>query len=184
MATTQTQTTTGEFGGVSQSDNRENNQTAGAGESVKKMANEALSQIKEKTADVLDEQKSGLTGGIKDVAGSIRQVAENLSGADEPTSVGKMTAQYGTDFARRLDKFSSYLENANLKDFAREVEGLARRQPALFIAGAFAVGLLAARFLKTSHPLENFSVSLKKENSENGAKDKNFSEPQPSVQTF
>jgi hypothetical protein len=35
---------------------------------------------------------------------------------------------------------------------ARDVENLARRQPALVFAGAFALGVVAARFLKSSAP--------------------------------
>ena len=41
------------------------------------------------------------------------------------------------------------------KDFDRmvdDLEGFARRQPALFLGGAFMLGLLAARFLKSGNP--------------------------------
>jgi hypothetical protein len=42
--------------------------------------------------------------------------------------------------------------DADGRTIARDVENLARRQPALVFAGAFAIGLVAARFLKSSEP--------------------------------
>lgn len=146
--------------------------------SIKSMASDALTQIKDKTNDVLSEQRSNLTSGIKDVAGSIRKVAENLEDANQSSNVGKLTVQYGTNFAHSLEKFSNYIERSNLKDLARDVETFARRQPTLFVAGAFALGLITARFLKTAHPLENFNTNLPEDTAGNRAKIKeNYPNP-------
>lgn len=153
-----------------ETNDNQNEQTENNPNSIKTMASDALTQIKDKTNDVLSEQRSNLTSGIKDVAGSIRKVAENLEDANQSSNVGKMTVQYGTNFAQGLEKFSNYVENTNLKDLARDVETFARRQPTLFVAGAFALGLIAARFLKTAHPLENFNATLSDDSSGNRAK--------------
>lgn len=130
-------------------------------ESLKQTANETLTQVKEKTTDLLSEQKGNLTSGLSSVAQSIRQVSESLRQTDEPNKIGQMTAQYGSDFARQIDKFSRYIENADFRDLARDLEGYARRQPALFIGGAFTLGLLAARFLKTSHPTQFIKETIR-----------------------
>lgn len=100
----------------------------------------------------MDEQKTNFTSGLTSVADSLRQVGDNLRGADEQNAVGKFTAQYGDRLARQIESVSDYLDNADLKDITRDVERLARRQPALFVGGAFFLGLLAARFLKSSSP--------------------------------
>lgn len=121
-------------------------------QSMKKTANKAVGQVKEKAAGVLDEQKSKLTGGLSSVADSIRQVGENLRGADDENAIAQTTARYGETLAEKIESFSGYVENATIKDLAREAEDFARKQPALFIGGAFLVGILAARFLKTSAP--------------------------------
>ena len=42
------------------------------------------------------------------------------------------------------------LNNANPDTLLDDVEAFARREPAMFIGGAIAIGLLAARFLKSS----------------------------------
>ena len=161
-----------------ETNDNQNNQTENNPNSIKTLAGDALTQIKDKTNDVLSEQRSNLTSGIKDVAGSIRKVAENLEDNDQSSNVGKLTVQYGTNFAQSLEKFSSYVEKTNLKDLARDVETFARRQPTLFVAGAFALGLIAARFLKTAHPLENFNVKLPEDTTGNKAKIKqNYPNP-------
>jgi hypothetical protein len=47
---------------------------------------------------------------------------------------------------------AEYLREADGGRMARDLESLARRQPALVFGGAFALGLIAARFLKSSAP--------------------------------
>jgi hypothetical protein len=47
---------------------------------------------------------------------------------------------------------SGYLEARDIQDLVGEAESLARRSPALFLGGAFTLGVLAARFLKSSSP--------------------------------
>lgn len=134
----------------------DNNDTQKAADhSIKNQANMIAGQAKEKAIGVLDEQKSKVTDGLSSVADSIRQVGENLRGdgaADNQNRIAQTTAQYGETLAGKIEDISDYIENATIKDLTRDVERFARRQPALFIGGAFLVGILAARFLKTSAP--------------------------------
>lgn len=121
-------------------------------DAVKNAANNAIGQVKEKATGLLDEQKATLTTGLSGVADSIRQVGENLRDADDQNKITLTTAQYGESLADKIEDLSGYLEQATLKDLTRDAEKFARQQPALFIGGAFLVGILAARFLKTSAP--------------------------------
>ncbi len=127
-------------------------QAENAKQNVKETANNAVGQAKNKAVGIIDEKKSSLTSGLNDVADTIRKVGENLREADNQTSIGKMTSQYGENIAGTIENFSSYLDEARLNDIRRDVEDFARRQPLLFAGGAFALGLLAARFLKSSEP--------------------------------
>jgi hypothetical protein len=52
--------------------------------------------------------------------------------------------------AIQLDHAAHYLQTAEPDELVDRVENFARREPALFIGGAFALGLLGARFLKSS----------------------------------
>jgi hypothetical protein len=52
--------------------------------------------------------------------------------------------------AERARRLSSYLEEGNGDRFVRDLEDVTRRRPWAVAAGAFAVGLVASRFLKAS----------------------------------
>jgi hypothetical protein len=121
-------------------------------ESGGKVASQALGQVKEKAATKIDEQKSTLVQGLGSVADTIRQVGETLKGADEQSGVASTAAKYGDTLAGQVEQFSGYLEKHNVSELMRDVEKFARRNPAYFIGGAFVLGLLGARFLKSSSP--------------------------------
>ena len=74
--------------------------------------------------------------------------------ADHAEPAGS-TARYGcavTSSRRpiRSSGFSERLKNKDVTELLNDAQRLARRQPALFVGGAFALGLLGARFLKSS----------------------------------
>jgi hypothetical protein len=76
------------------------------------------------------------------VAKALRITGENLSDT--------LAGPYIAKAANALDQMSGSIRGANLGDTLRSTESFARREPLLFLGGAFAVGLLAARFLKSS----------------------------------
>jgi len=49
-----------------------------------------------------------------------------------------------------LERFSNNVRGKDVNELLDGARDFARRQPALFVGGSFAVGLLAARFLKSS----------------------------------
>lgn len=133
-------------------ENKNTNAENGGGQELKKQAGSAVEQVKEKAAGVLDEQKGKVTSGLSDVADSIRKVGENLGGAENENAIAQTTARYSDLMARKIEGLSGYLENADIRDLGRDVQKFARQQPTLFVGGAFLLGILAARFLKTSSP--------------------------------
>lgn len=98
----------------------------------------------------IEEQKTNLSSGLSGVADSLRQVGQNLRDTDKPNAITDLTAQYGESIAAQLEKVSAYFAHQDLPAILRDTEDFARRQPAIFIGAAFGVGLLAARFLKSS----------------------------------
>lgn len=143
------------------------------GQSIKETASNAVGQAKDKAVGLLDEQKNKATTGLNNVADSIRKVGENLRDSGEQNAVAQTAARYGDNLAKQIESFSGYLENARLKDLKRDIEGFARRQPALFVGGTFLVGVLAARFLKTSAPNYNSTRRFNDNRRENNAADGN-----------
>lgn len=119
-------------------------------ESVGTLAGDAVGQAKEKASSVLDEQKSNLASGVASVADSIRQVGENLSDSNEDNQIAALAGKYGDNLAAQIEKFSSYIDEKEIRELVTDVEKFAKRNPILFVSGAFGLGILAARFLKSS----------------------------------
>ncbi|MDX1415807.1 MAG: hypothetical protein R3293_16540 [Candidatus Promineifilaceae bacterium] len=104
-------------------------------------------QAKVEAKSSLETQKEIAARELHGVASALRQTGSTLSEQDQT-----MFAQYSNRFADQVEQASSYLEEHDLEDLVQEAEDFARRQPELFIGGAFTLGLLAARFLKSSAP--------------------------------
>jgi len=105
-----------------------------------------------KAATKLDEQKSTLTTGLSTVADSVRQMSANLGSSQTDSGLAEAAAKYTDTAAQKLENVAGYFENKNVREMARDLEGFARRNPAIFLGAAFGLGLLAARFLKSSPP--------------------------------
>jgi hypothetical protein len=113
-----------------------NNTSGGAG---------LMDRVKESAASQLGAQKDRATDGLGSVAQAVRHSGQQLRDQQHET-----IAQYIEQAADQLERFSRRLKDRNVGDLAREAQDLARRRPALFIGSAFALGLLGARFLKSS----------------------------------
>lgn len=127
-------------------------------QSIKETGGAILETVKDKASTVIDEQKTNLTSGLSSVADSIRKVGDNLRDTEDENKIGQMTAQYSDQLAKGIEKVTNYFEKSDLSTISRDVQTFARRQPALFIGGAFVLGILAARFLKSSAPNGNGSA--------------------------
>ena len=112
---------------------------------AKQAVNDTLGQAKQQVASRFDEQKSQAADRLSNVANALRQTGENLESQHEDTF-----GQYARAAADQLEQFSNTLQNKNMNELLNEVQGFARRQPELFIAGSLAAGFLLGRFLKSS----------------------------------
>lgn len=119
---------------------------------AKSTAGQAYGVATQKATEVIEEKKVDLAGGLTSVADSIKQVGENLSKTEEQNKITETAAKYTDSLAQQIEQISGYFERKEVREMVRDVESFARRNPAVFIGAAFAVGFLAARFLKSSSP--------------------------------
>lgn len=117
---------------------------------AKETAGQAYEAVTETAATKLDERKSTLSGGLSTVADSVRQVSDNLGSAKTDSGLAESAAKYTETAAKRIEDVATYFETKSVRDMARDLESFARRNPAVFLGAAFGLGLLAARFLKSS----------------------------------
>lgn len=115
------------------------------------VASQAYGIAAQKATEAIDEHKASLTQGLTGVADTIRQIGDNLKGAQEPTGVANIAAQYTTTAAQKVEQLSGYLDRRDFKGLVRDLEDTAHRNPAIFLGGAFALGILAARFFKSGN---------------------------------
>jgi ElaB/YqjD/DUF883 family membrane-anchored ribosome-binding protein len=108
-------------------------------------AGEVLDQAKQQIAPQVESQKERIAGNLDTTASALRQTGEQLRSQDQAA-----VAQYLDRGADRIQQMAGYLRERQLTDLLADAEGFARRQPAMFLGAAFSLGLLAARFLKSS----------------------------------
>jgi len=106
-------------------------------------------QLKDKVAETatgkLEDQKTQATSSLGNVSDAIRQTGQQMRSNDQ-----EAIAQYIDRAAEQLDQFTGYLRSRDMRQIVGDVESFARREPALFLGGAFVLGLFGARFLKSS----------------------------------
>jgi len=119
---------------------------------AKETAGQAYDAVTDKAATKLNEQKSTLSDGLSTVADSVRQVGENLGSSRTDSGLAEAAAKYTNTAAQKLEDVAGYFETKNVREMARDLEGFARRNPAMFLGAAFGLGFLAARFLKSTPP--------------------------------
>jgi hypothetical protein len=93
----------------------------------------------------------------------MRQSSQGLRDQDQGAVAG-----YAEQAADRLDGAAEYLRQRDVPQLVDEVEGFARRQPAMFLGAAFGLGLLAARFVKSSRQQGQSSTSSSSQGSYRG----------------
>ncbi len=133
---------------------------------AKDSAGKAYGIATEKATSKIDEQKTNLAQSLSSVADTIRGLGDNLGEAKQPNGIADTAAKYSNTVADKVEQFSGYLEKKDVREVMSDVEEFAHRNPLLFLGGAFALGVLAARFLKSSNP--NRALMLRPRNAKKG----------------
>jgi hypothetical protein len=108
-------------------------------------AKNTFQQAKERAGTSLGESKGQLADQVGAVAEALRRTTENLRSEDQ----GRIAGLTET-LARQIDQVANYLRGKDAAGMRQDLENMARRQPAVAIGGALLLGLIGARFLKSS----------------------------------
>ena len=111
-------------------------------------AKHALVNVAGLAADQAEQSVSGTkeraAEGLGSVVGALRATGEGFGGTSDTVKT------YVDQAADQVERLSEYVRERDVVQIAGDVEKFARREPALFLGGAFVLGLCAARFLKSS----------------------------------
>lgn len=108
-------------------------------------AKTTLQQARDRASSSLGESKSQFADQFGTVADALRRTTEHLRGEDQQRIAGLTET-----VARQVDQVANYLRSKDAQAMRADIENLARRQPALVLGGALVLGLIGARFLKSS----------------------------------
>lgn len=114
---------------------------------AKEAVGQAANQAKEQVSSRLATQKDRAAESLGGVAQALRTSGQQLREQDQ---MG--VTDYIDQIANQVERFSGYIRGHDVGELVGDVERFARRQPGLFLGGAFVLGLLGARFLKSSAP--------------------------------
>ena len=128
------------------------------GEGVVEQAKGKAQQVASETKQQASEQvKSGAARGKDRAAQTLSGVAQSLRLSSQQLREQDQggVSRYAEQAADQVEQLSNYLQNADVTEIVDRIEDIARRQPVLFLGGAFTLGLLGARFLKSSRRRES-----------------------------
>jgi hypothetical protein len=132
-------------------------QKTNAPDQVQQSAGAVASQTKEAASQIKDQAKSTATGqlavrkdqtaqGLNVVSSAVHDMSDRLRQNQQTASY----ANYADQAANQIQRLSGYLQNRDVGQIVQEAQDWARREPVIAIGGAFVLGLVAARFLKSS----------------------------------
>jgi hypothetical protein len=108
-------------------------------------AGQALDQAREQATTLLESQKDRAVDSLDAVVHAAHQTSQQLRGQGQDA-----VARYADRAAQQAERLAGYLRQHEVEDLVADAESFARRQPQLFLAGGLALGLIAARFFKSS----------------------------------
>lgn len=120
---------------------------SGVVDQAKQTISDVAGRAGEEVSTRLESGKGRAAEGIGSLAQALRQTSQQLRDQNQ-TGV----TQYLDMAADQVEQFSGYLQSRDVGQIVDQVGDIARRQPALFLGAAFALGVLGARFLKSSSP--------------------------------
>jgi hypothetical protein len=117
-------------------------------QAVSDKAVELSQEAREKLNEKVTAGREVLTSTLEDTSRVVRQVTEG----DSPLTVS--LKPYTERVGSALDEASNYLNSVTPQRLIKDTRRLARNNPAVFVGGALVLGLVAARFLKSSSSAE------------------------------
>lgn len=118
-----------------------------AADQVQHQVGQIAEQAREQGMSWASSQKDRVGDGMGSLARALRQSRQQLEQDNQQMLAGAL----GT-VADQVEHFSHLVRERDVDQLMGEVERTARRQPTLFLSSAFVLGLVAARFLKSSAP--------------------------------
>ncbi|HSK94656.1 MAG TPA: hypothetical protein VLA76_11430 [Candidatus Angelobacter sp.] len=111
-------------------------------------AGRTAGHLAERAADVgfqqADRAREQTAEGLNQLASTVRRVSGDME-IEQPA-----IANLASTAAEQTERVASFLRETDARQLVHAVEDVARRQPLLFVGGAFLLGVAASRFIKAA----------------------------------
>ena len=114
-------------------------------------------QVKDQASAVAQQQMTSAAEGLDSAAGAVNAVGDRL----RENHLGELS-QYTGMAAEQIEKLATWLRTTTPEEIAHDIEDFAKKQPAVFVAGALALGLIGVRFLRSTSQDHNQNSDEKK----------------------
>jgi ElaB/YqjD/DUF883 family membrane-anchored ribosome-binding protein len=114
-------------------------------EKVVEEAKSSMRQARDSATSSLNQSRNRAADSIGSIATAVRSTGDRLR-SDNQTGIADLT----DSLADQAERLSSYLRSRDLRGARDDLERFARQQPAVAIGVALAIGMLGARFIKSS----------------------------------
>jgi ElaB/YqjD/DUF883 family membrane-anchored ribosome-binding protein len=115
------------------------------GSRSQQQASQLMDKAQAQAKSRLTTQKQQATQGLQSLAQTLDQTSQQLQQQGQDS-----LAQYATKAGDQVEQLTHYLQQRDINELMDEAQDYARGHPISFLAGAFALGFTAARFLKSS----------------------------------
>lgn len=120
------------------------------GQQLSQQTQQAAGQVAQQAKSTASNQKQNVAQNLSGVSQALQQSGQQLQKQGQGVAAQALDGAAG-----QVGRFAQYLENTSVEQMVGEVQDLARRDPAIFLGGAFALGFILSRFLKSSPPGSN-----------------------------
>lgn len=121
---------------------------------TQQVAGQVTESAKKNAVSYADSQKQTAKQYLQSVADALHETGQSLQSKNQTP-----IANYANKAADQVEGFAGYLERTPVQDMVRDAEDFARQHSTLFLGGALALGLAAARFIKASAPSSRYAGS-------------------------
>ena len=118
---------------------------------VVNQAKTSFRQARDSATSSLNDSRHEAADRIGSIASAVRSTSEHLR-SENQAGVADLT----DSLAGQVEQLSSYLRDRDLRAFRDDLQNFARRQPAVAIGLALGLGMLGARFFKSSRRTGGF----------------------------
>ncbi len=114
-------------------------------EQASEQATAFFGHAQEKVKQTLNEQKGRGVEELSGLAQAVRQTSQQLRQQNKAGMAG-----YAEQAAEQVDRVIHYADSHDVGELLEDAETFARRHPEGFLGGAFVLGLIAGRFMKST----------------------------------